>query len=59
MTRTITFNELRRIKDKLPTGSMKKIADKLNSVMDTARDVVSGFLINAPEREGLLSFIQN
>ena len=35
-----------------------KIADKLNSVMDTARDAVSGFLINAPEREGLLSFIR-
>jgi len=35
-----------------------KIADRLNSVMDTARDVVSGFLINAPEREGLLSFIR-
>lgn len=35
-----------------------KLADRLNSVMDTARDVVSGFLINAPEREGLLSFIR-
>lgn len=35
-----------------------KIADKLNSVMDTARDAVSGFLMNAPEREGLLSFIR-
>ena len=35
-----------------------KAADKLNSVMDTARDAVSGFLINAPEREGLLSFIR-
>lgn len=35
-----------------------KIADKLNSVMDVARDSVSGFLMNAPEREGLLSFIR-
>ena len=35
-----------------------RIADKLNSVMDTARDAISGFLINAPEREGLLSFIR-
>lgn len=35
-----------------------RAADKLNSVMDTARDAVSGFLINAPEREGLLSFIR-
>ena len=34
------------------------LVDQLNSVMDTARDAVSGFLINAPEREGLLSFIR-
>ena len=32
--------------------------DRLNSVMDTARDGVTGFLLNAPEREGLLSFIR-
>jgi len=35
-----------------------KATDKLNSVMDTARDALSGFLINAPEKEGLLSFIR-
>lgn len=34
------------------------ITDRLNSVMDTARDAVTGFLLNAPEREGLLSFIR-
>ena len=27
---TLTFNELRRIKDRLPDGSMKKIAKELN-----------------------------
>ena len=30
MTKTITFNELRRIKDSLPDGSMHRIADELN-----------------------------
>ena len=30
MSRTITFNELRKIKDQLPSGSMKKIADELS-----------------------------
>ena len=30
MSRTITFNELRRIKNRLPEGSIHDIADKLN-----------------------------
>ena len=29
MTKTISFNDLRRIKDSLPDGSISKIADKL------------------------------
>ena len=29
MTKTITFNELRRIKDSLPDGSTQRIADEL------------------------------
>jgi len=29
MTKTITFNELRRVKDSLPSGSMTKIAEEL------------------------------
>ena len=33
--RTITFNELRRIKDSLPTGSMHRIADELGLNDDT------------------------
>ncbi len=35
---TITFNELRRIKDALPHGSMQQIADKLNISADTVRN---------------------
>ena len=34
----ITFNELRRIKDTLPPGSMKAIADRLHVTEDTVRN---------------------
>ena len=36
--RTITFNELRKIKDSLPSGSMHRIADELNLNVDTVRN---------------------
>ena len=36
--RTITFNELRRIKDSLPSGSMHRIADELNMTVETVRN---------------------
>jgi hypothetical protein len=38
----ITFNELRRIKDQLPQGSMKLIADQLNLTEDTVRNYFGG-----------------
>ncbi len=38
----ITFNELRELKDKLPNGSMKKIADKLEIDEDTVRNYFGG-----------------
>jgi hypothetical protein len=38
MTYTITFNELRKIKDQLPHGSMQRIADELNINIDTVRN---------------------
>ena len=38
----ITFNELRRIKDSLPHGSMKTIAEKLNINEDTVRNYFGG-----------------
>ncbi len=37
-TITITFNELRRIKDSLPHGSMQRIADALKIAPDTVRN---------------------
>ncbi len=42
MARTITFNELRRIKDSLPDGSMGIIASKLNVSEDTVRNYFGG-----------------
>lgn len=40
--RTITFNELRRIKDSLPDGSMQKIADELGLNVETVRNYFGG-----------------
>ena len=40
--RKITFNELRRIKDSLPTGSMHRIADELGLNVDTVRNFFGG-----------------
>lgn len=42
MNRTITFNELRKIKDSLPSGSMCKIAKELNLEVDTVRNFFGG-----------------
>jgi len=42
MTKTITFNELRMIKDQLPSGSMKAIAEKLNIDEETVRNYFGG-----------------
>lgn len=42
MEKTITFNELRKIKDSLPDGSMHRIADELNLSVDTVRNFFGG-----------------
>lgn len=42
MAKTITFNELRRVKDNLPDGSMRAIADKLNVNVETVRNYFGG-----------------
>ena len=39
----ITFNELRRIKDSLPDGSMHQIADTLNVSVETVRNYFGGY----------------
>ena len=40
--KTITFNELRRIKDSLPDGSMYRIADELGMSVETVRNFFGG-----------------
>jgi len=42
MTKTITFNELRKIKDSLPSGSMQHIADELHVDVETVRNYFGG-----------------
>ncbi|MCU0462528.1 MAG: DNA-binding protein [Bacteroidales bacterium] len=42
MSKTITFNELRKIKDQLPSGSIKRIADKLDLNEETVRNYFGG-----------------
>ncbi len=49
----ITFNELRRIKDKLPSGSSQRIADELGIDVDTVRNYFGGKHFEAKEGIGI------
>jgi hypothetical protein len=42
MVKTITFNELRKIKDSLPSGSSQRIADQLGISVETVRNYFGG-----------------
>ncbi len=42
MSKTLTFNELRKIKDRLPDGSIHEIADKLDLKVETVRNYFGG-----------------
>lgn len=42
MTKTITFNDLRRLKDSLPDGSTHRIADELHITVQTVRNYFGG-----------------
>jgi hypothetical protein len=42
MTKTITFNELRKIKDSLPNGTSHRIADELDVSVETVRNYFGG-----------------
>lgn len=53
MTRTITFNELRKIKDELPDGSMQKIAKKLDVSVETVRNYFGGANYNKGQSVGI------
>jgi transcriptional antiterminator len=53
MSKTITFNELRRLKDSLPDGSMHKIADQLNVTVQTVRNYFGGVNYQFGNSQGL------
>ena len=42
MSATITFNQLRKIKDSLPDGSIRTIAEELNLDVETVRNYFGG-----------------
>lgn len=49
----ITFNELRQIKDMLPEGTMREIADRLNIDVETVRNYFGGTDFDKGESTGL------
>lgn len=49
----ITFNELRRIKDSLPDGSIHKIADELEVSVETVRNYFGGYNYRKGESVGV------
>ena len=53
MGKTITFNELRRIKDSLPDGSMHRIADELSLDVETVRNYFGGSNYDSGQSAGL------
>lgn len=53
MTKTITFNELRQLKDSLPDGSMHRIADKLNVTVQTVRNYFGGSNYDFGKNQGV------
>jgi hypothetical protein len=50
---TITFNELRKIKDSLPDGSMTRIAEELDLSVETVRNYFGGANYNKGETVGI------
>ncbi len=50
---TITFNELRKIKDSLPDGSMTRIANELNLSVETVRNYFGGANYNEGDTVGI------
>jgi len=51
--KTLTFNELRKIKDSLPDGSLKQIADKLGLTEETVRNYFGGTYYNQQSTTGI------
>jgi hypothetical protein len=52
MAKTITFNELRTLKDKLPNGSIHQIAEELGMTPETVRNYFGGYNYNQGKSVG-------
>ena len=50
---TMTFNELRRIKDRLPSGSIRQIAAELELSEDTVRNYFGGVNHSTGSKSGI------
>jgi len=50
---TVTFNELRRIKDRLPDGSIRQIATELELPEDTVRNYFGGLNYSTGKKCGI------
>ncbi|MCU0377679.1 MAG: DNA-binding protein [Bacteroidales bacterium] len=53
MARTITFSQLRKIKDQLPDGSIKRIADDLQINEETVRNYFGGWNFDRGQSAGI------
>jgi predicted transcriptional regulator len=53
MARTITFSQLRKIKDQLPNGSIRKIADELALSEETVRNYFGGWNFDRGQSAGI------
>jgi Transcriptional antiterminator len=51
--KTITFNELRRIKDSLPDGSVRRIAAELGISVETVRNYFGGMTHTTGDNGGI------
>ncbi len=53
MARTLTFSQLRKIKDQLPDGSIRKIADVLDMEEETVRNYFGGWNFDRGQSAGI------
>jgi hypothetical protein len=51
--KTVTFNELRRIKDSLPEGSTRRIAAELELPVETVRNYFGGSTQDTGNKSGI------
>ena len=53
MARTITFSQLRKVKDQLPDGSIRKIANDLTLSEETVRNYFGGWNFDRGQSAGI------